>query len=40
MIDANDITMTDESGNTAFNLDTNVLTLGEDENQIRKYRYW
>ena len=29
VIDANDITMTDESGNTAFNLDTNVLTLGE-----------
>ena len=29
VIDANDITMTDESGNTAFNLDTNVMTLGE-----------
>ena len=35
VIDANDITMTDESGNTAFNLDTNVLTLGEEE-QIKK----
>ena len=29
IIDSSDITLVDESGNQAFNLDTNVLTLGE-----------